>query len=252
MPFDDKESRSSYEINASALSGVVREPFEKNIPPLAASTLSQARGFATARAGEFNLDEAVSVSSAYTLVAARTDERDGSILTLATAVVEDLNILEVVTARRIVAQMMITYGPGDKSRRVSFAGSRIEGLRLAGRDHIARLNLLLQPPPGGCDGSELPLAWDAALPPGKPRAPSLYGEVEPASEDGIQCTTDGHIVNIPGYGKIILGELIVTNRCLELVSLAAELDGLVCGQVRAPRTMISGGGGSGGDKSVHA
>src|SRR5262249_38425209 len=106
---DRKYRPSSFWLDASALSGFVTEPFEKNIPTLLPSTLPQAGGFATARTGAFNLDELVSVSSAYTLVAARMEGR--SLVTLATAVVEDLNILQIVTARRVVAQLMVTYTP---------------------------------------------------------------------------------------------------------------------------------------------
>jgi len=252
MSTQNEESRSSYRIAASGLSGVVRQPFAADIPTLAESVLSHAEGFKTKRSPAFNLNEVVSVSSAYTLVTARKDE-GGSILTLATAVVEDLNILEIFTARRVVSQMTITVAPDNGPRRISFAGSRFEGLRLAGHDSIARLNVLLQPPVGRRGGPGLPLAWDNDVPAGQPRAPSLFGEIEPESEETIQCATDGPIVNIPGFGRIILGELILDSRrdSVELVSFRAVLGCPVEGQVTGPQTMTSGGGGSGGDKAVH-
>ena len=68
MQSQNRDAHSYYRLDASALSGFVTEPFQKNIPTLAPTALPQAGGFATARIGAFNLDEVVSAASAYTLV----------------------------------------------------------------------------------------------------------------------------------------------------------------------------------------
>jgi hypothetical protein len=128
----------SFRADANALGGFLKEPFEKTIPTLAPVSLPAVGGFATARSGAFNLDEVVSCSSAYSLVTGRESKSEDAISTLATAVVEDLNILEVVTAKRIVAQIAVTI-PKKGERRISLAGSRIEGLRLAGRGIAATM-----------------------------------------------------------------------------------------------------------------
>lgn len=259
LSVDRKYRPSTYRFDASALSGFLTEPFKKDIPTLAPSILPQACGFATARSGAFNLDEVVSVSSAYTLVAART-ESDGTLVSLTTAVVEDLNILEVVTARRIVAQLMVTYPKageareGATKRRISLAGSRFEGLRIAGHHHDYELNLTSQPQPGISRGPELPLAWDdLAKAPQNPMggqfqaAGSSGGETERRSGDVVQWPIERQVIEIPGYGKIFLGELIVTPESVQLVSIRAELGCLVSGQVVGPQPNTSGGSGLGGD-----
>jgi len=244
MQSQNRDPHSYYRLDASALSGFVTEPFQKNVPTLAPTALPQAGGIATARAGAFNLDEVVSAASAYTLVTARRSESDGSILALATAVIEDLNILEIVTARRIVAQITVTIPKGDEPRRISFAGSRFEGLCLAGRDGVARLSRALQPVDSSSN-PKLPLLWqdlwDEQVKSGTPR--SLMEGFE-----GPEGTLwGGHIIKIPGYGEIILGQLDVTHESVQLISIRAVLGCQVTGVVTGPTPMISGGGASGGD-----
>jgi len=159
-------------------------------------------------------------------------------------VIEDLNILEIVTARRIVAQITVTIPEGKEPRRISFAGSRCEGLHLAGHDRVARLSRTLQPVDSS-SGPELPLLWqdllDEQVKSGTPR--SLVEGFE--GPEGNRW--DGHIFKIPGYGEIILGQLDVTHESVQLISIRAVLGCQVTGVVTGPTPMISGGGASGGD-----
>ncbi|HTV95833.1 MAG TPA: hypothetical protein VME42_07505 [Steroidobacteraceae bacterium] len=258
MPSPDAKNQHPFRAEASALSGSVREPLHKEIPLLAPVALPHSGGFATKRSGAFNLDEVVSCSSAYTLLTARRSA-SGAILALATAVIEDLNILQVATARRIVAQISVTIARDGAPRRISLAGSRFEGLRLAGHDSVPRLSLALHQPIGGASGPELPLTWHNFSQWAAAKYGRMMGSV-PRSEAGepVLCSlvegfegahpshASGHVVDIPGFGKIILGELQVSGDSLRLVSIRAELGCPVTGVVTGPTTDISGGGGTGG------
>ncbi len=75
-------------------------------------------GFAVARSEAFSADEIISCSSAYTRVSGQECCADGSASILVTAVIEDLNILEVVRAERIVTQLSITLS--EQTRRLRF------------------------------------------------------------------------------------------------------------------------------------
>jgi hypothetical protein len=267
----------SFRADANALGGFLAQPLHKHIPTLAPISLPAVGGFATARSGAFNLDEVVSCASAYTLVTGRESESDGSISTLTMAVVEDLNILEVVTAERIVAQLVVTIPNGNGPRRISVAGSRFEGLRLAGRDCVPKLNSALH---HGNDGHELPLTWHTVRQAGQLQADKLVGWFEGRGKDAFEwakrrhawMTTSasrlaegdpvlcslvdgfegsesnghcGHIVEIPGFGRIILGELRVSRDSVQLVSIRAELGCPITGVVTGPTPAASGGGGQG-------
>jgi hypothetical protein len=54
----------------------------------------------------------------------------------------------------------------------------------------------------------------------------------------------GHIAHIPQFGRIYLGELLVTRSYVQLIALRAELGSVVNGQVTAGAV---GGGGSDDD-----
>jgi len=269
----------SLRADANALGGFLEKPFAKTIPTLAPVSLPAVGGFATARSGALNLDEIVSCSSAYTLVTGR-EESDGTILTLCTAVIEDLNILEVVTAKRIVAQITATIPKDETRRRISFAGSRFEGLRLAGRDCTPKMNSELHRLEAD-NAEELPLTWENITSAGRSQADRLTAWYKGRNQDtdkwardrysgmmksasarkedaSVLCSLvdgfddapelearNGHIVAIPGFGRIILGEVFVSRESVQLVSIRAELGCPVMGRVTGPAPATSGGGGQG-------
>ena len=281
MHLFNKPHFHSFRADANALGGFLREPLQKNIPVLAPVCLPAAGGFATARSEAFNLDEVVSVSSAYTLVSGRESREEGAISTLVTAVVEDLNILEVVTARRIVAQISVTSPLDGGPQRISLGGSRFEELRLAGRDATLAWNSrLLNLTPETRDAGS-PFTWPSFRKSVGDQADTLVsgfkghadkdasewaksrhgwktgdGSVVCSLVDEVEASaaysTYGHIVEIPGFGRIFLGELFVTRDSVQLVSIRAELGCPITGVVTGPTATgptpsDSGGHGAGSD-----
>ena len=263
----DVKKLYSFRADANALGGFLEEPFEKILPTLAPVSLPAVGGFASARSGAFNLDEIVSCSAAYTRVSGKQHNANGSISILVAAVVENLNILEVVTAERIVAQASITI-EDDGGPCISFAGSRFDGLRVAGCENKPDLNPDLN---GG-----LALTRADIQKAGQAQAKRLidcfkaggdedayewalkrhgWMTEEPPQEDGrtILCSlvdgfgansangARGHIVEIPGFGRIIIGEVFVSRESIQLVAIRAELGCPVAGKISV---CCSGGGGA--------
>jgi hypothetical protein len=265
--FEQKKFHS-FRADANALGGILEEPFRKIVPTLAPVSLSPVGGFATARSEAFNLDEIVSCSSAYTRVSGEEHATDGSISILITAVVEGLNILEVVAAERIVAQVSLSIPADEGAARISLTGSRFEGLRLAGRDsrpssnadlHGSRLtwrhirqagreqaDRLINCFKDRRDGDAYQwalkrhgwMASDSSQAEGGNLLCSLVDGFEGSGADGA-C---GHIVEIPGFGRIILGELRVRGDSVQLVAIRAELGCPIKGKIGV---CCVGGGGSG-------
>ena len=66
-------------------------------------------------------------------------------------------------------------------------------------------------------------------------------------EDAAGCSSYGHIVEIPGFGRIFLGELFVSRNSVQLVSIRAELGCPIKGVVMGPTAADSGGHGTGSD-----
>ncbi len=128
----DLKKLFSLRADASALGGYLETPVARLIPTLAPVSLPPVGGFAMARSEAFTLDQIVSCSSAYARVTGQECCEDGSYAILVTTVIEDLNILEVVRAVRIVTELSIAIPADDRPVGMSFAGTVLQALRIAG------------------------------------------------------------------------------------------------------------------------
>jgi hypothetical protein len=265
----------SFRVDANALGGYLEEPFPKNIPSVAGVSLPAVGGIASARSGAVHFDEIVSCESAYTRVSGMVHPKDGSVSILSSAVAENVNILDVLTARRIVAQVSIYIAGGSKEPRLSFAGSGFEGLRLAGRHRQPAFNSTLMPKDSTVGDLLLPVSWQDVAKEGRVQVERLLDrfkgnkDAEPWAQgrhssvtfaqppdkggmllgslvDGFEGDDPeqpaGHIVEIPGFGRIFLCELRVTRDSVQLVAVRAQLGCPVKGGISVNAV---GGGGSG-------
>jgi len=264
----------SFRADANALGGILEKPFRIPVPTLAPVSLPAAGGFALARSEGFTLDNIVSCRSAYTRVSGEENSEDESISILVTSVVEGLNILEVVTAERIVAQLSILIPKDREELRVSTAGSRFEGLRVAGHCRDPQLSQELQTYQNVRDekGSPQGATWDNLWEIGKEQAETVTNAFagrhnaawaesrfawmkrsDAESNASVMCSLVegfapgkpehcGHVVDIPEFGRFFFGELLLTDQSVQLVSIRAELGCAVKGKITIN---CVGGGGAG-------
>jgi hypothetical protein len=214
--------------DASSLGGYVDEPFETNIPTVASVSLPPVGGFAMERSEAFTLDDIVKCSLAYTRVSGR--DREGSISIGVQAVVEDLNLLDVVTARRVVSHVSI-WITKDGKRKISLEGSRIEGLKVKSPDTFAGPDTRRI---GWARDGILTQTSDACLTPG---ATSRTGDWRPM----IEGCKGPHTIIIPDFGRLTLGQLLVTDDYVQLIAIRADLGCPVKGGVTI--SAVGGGGG---------
>lgn len=265
-----------YSADASSLGGLMEAPFPGAIPAQASVSLPSVGGYATDRTGACDFKEIVSCRSAYTRVSGEQVEKAGHWSTLATAVVEGLNILEIVTAERLVAQVSVEHPADGGPAAISFAGTRFEGLRLGGRDVCPALNANLLGTAAEADNRGTGASWPTLLQSGREQARQIvqgvtespdrnaynwvlqrYGWMESKrqlQEDGcVLCSlvdgiegpipgkTFGHFVEIPQFGRIFLGELLVFPHSIQLTMVRAELGCNVHAQVSASTVRTNGG-----------
>jgi len=129
-----------YHASAHALSGELTRPVQRVIEVQAGISLPSTGGVGSTRVENFRVDEVVSFKRGYTHVSGSVkDETDKKIYTThATAAVEGLNILDVVTADRIVARLSSSYQDPPPERPVPYEGkvlllgSKFENLSIAG------------------------------------------------------------------------------------------------------------------------
>jgi hypothetical protein len=129
---DTSKQTYSYHAHGHALGGQIERPFDQIIEVQAGMSLPTTGGYGSARAENFRFQEIVSFGAAYTQVSGSHNEESGSFTTLVSSTVERLNILDVVTADRVVARLSSEHPPAQEEPRIRLLGSHFENLRIAG------------------------------------------------------------------------------------------------------------------------
>jgi hypothetical protein len=224
-----------FQSEATVLEGHLRLPLEQEIKPQAYVQLPEQGGYLAQRAEKYGLEAVISFRSAYTQVAGNRDVKEGhGWATLTTSVVEGLNVLDVLTADRVVGQIAIEHPLEGYVPHVSFLGTRFENLRIAGHPVELEMDLDVL---GSKPDNDAAYTTDSGL---LARVTSLYDRIRghqdlPAdlgerynrlastlgSPEEVECSLVnraaggfpgpcfGHVINVPNFGKIILARLTV-------------------------------------------
>lgn len=135
---------SQYSMHACAygFAGQMERPIKHLIPTQAATVLGEHGGFGHSRVDKFRVEGIVSFDSAVAEVGGGYDECHHRHTSFASAVIENLNIHDVVTADRVVSRIAI-YSPtvDDERGELSFtiSGSHFDNLRIAGHKFDVKL-----------------------------------------------------------------------------------------------------------------
>jgi hypothetical protein len=129
-----------YHSKATILEGHLRLPLVQDIKPQAPATLPEEGGYIAQQVEDYWLESVISFKRGYTQVAGNLDPKPGhGWSTLSTTVVEGLQVLEILTADKVVGQILTEHPLDGYVPRVSFLGTRFENLRIAG--HPVHLDL---------------------------------------------------------------------------------------------------------------
>jgi hypothetical protein len=230
----DKRSHI-YHAEAHVLSGDLVLPLAQKIEPQSHSKLPAQGGYLCQRQSDYRLEGVVSFSSAYSHVTGNEEvEKDGSWTTVTTTVVENFNVMEVLTADRIVGQVGLNHPLVGYVPKVTFLGTRFENLRIAGHPVHLDLDLKMMGPkpaddqpysnsPGfmGRVASQYERMHEHEDLPKE--ALARYKQMPLASDkpESIECSlvnqavglypgkSYGHVIDVPDFGKIYLATLSV-------------------------------------------
>ena len=258
-----------YHADASAISGYIETPIDEQLPVVAPLSLSPIGGYASSRSESVQFQGFISIDSAYTQVAGSISHKTGGWTTLATSVVEGLNVLDVVTADRMVAQIATEHPRAGYNPKVSFLGTRFENLRVAGSPIEAAVNLNLCQQASGPDGYPQTSLFDdknfrsAA----EKQARAMTGGGNASAWVGERCAWDngqlekraviscslvtqvsgkfpgtpyGHVLEVPEIGKVFLGELLVDHNTFRLIMMRLELGCVTSGAMAGCVVSIEG------------
>lgn len=225
-----------YHAEANILSGHLRLPLEHRIKPQAHVHLPKEGGYFSHRDGHFRLESVLEYRSAYSHVAGNINPKPGGgWTTLVTTVIEGLNVMEVVTADRIVGQTITEHPAEGYVPRINFLGTRFENLRIGGFPVDLDLNLnFLGPRPA----NDAAYTHDAALI-GRISSqmgrigehPNLPAELQQrynrlsaslgSQPEEVECSLVNHatgaypghsfgpVITIPDFGTMVLGKITI-------------------------------------------
>lgn len=220
----------------------LKTPFEEKVRPQAKVELygsGEENHYEFKHAGPFRLEGIASYQSGYTQVSGnRSLKHEGRYSTLTTSVVEGLNILDVLTADRVVAQISTAHPLDGAVPEVSFLGTRFENLRIAGHKIELDTNLdILGPTPvedvsyfdnqsvldrmaqqyENLGAADYFPDWACERYPRDQQKWRITDEMTTA--DFAHCSlvnrvhsdqkSFGHVIDVPHFGKFFLGELRV-------------------------------------------
>lgn len=134
MPVCARHSQWMYQGSAYGVAGEVERPFHHVIPTQAATVLGTSGGRGQDRVENFKLEGVISFDAAFVQVGGSFDDCHGRHTSYASSIIEKLNILNVVTADRVVSRIAV-YSPksgenGDFTFNIT--GSHFDNLRVAG------------------------------------------------------------------------------------------------------------------------
>ena len=263
-----------YHADANALGGVLTHPYKTVVTTAANTSVANAGGYNSSPSVPYHLDHILSCKAAYTHTTG--GEENGHWATLTTAVVEGVDLLEVLTADKIVAQIATTHSKVGNGRTVSFVGSQFVNLRINGHNIEPVLDRHPFPPKPARNGSAKDskntksevssfhhkdvrklAAEQGRKVTGHPHAPDWakrrYGWLESVNEidsrghllcslvkeirGGVPEDTFGHVIHVPGFGNVFLAEVTVYQNSYHLTMLRAEMGCASSGTI----SMASGG-----------
>lgn len=128
-------SQYSYHAHAYGFAGQLERPFRHIIPTQATAALGTTGGQGRHRVDGFRHEGIISFDAAYVEVGGSYDECHNQHTSFSSAVIEKLNILDMVTADRVVSRIAVYSGDMDdpKSENTyNITGSHFDNLKIAG------------------------------------------------------------------------------------------------------------------------
>jgi hypothetical protein len=254
-----------YHADGAAVGGFLTLPVERSVSSRASASLAQAGGEDSKSTQTVAGHGVFTVGKATVRVHGRHEPENGLWRSVVTTTVEKLNIQEIITADRIVAQLSVLHWCDGRPDRISISGTQYLNLRMG--------NVLVEPTlttetfqisrdvvePNEPDFESLPTfdslyrvaedqfslarektGWPDWL---KRRLASKDPATTLKERGNVLCTivqqvpvksplvSYGHVVRVPDFGNVFLGELLVSPKQTHLTMLRTELGSLAAGNL---------------------
>jgi len=242
-----------FHAEAHVFEAELQHPLKGDIKPQNHVKLLPEGGYILEHTKDYRADNVVTFKSAHTHVGGhKSTKKEHGWITLSTAVIEQLNVLEVVTADRVVAQTSTEHPLVGHVPTVTFLGTRFENLRIAG----IPVNLKLKFPlttlaPQGPDVTYLSDAKFLREIGSSDSFPNLQSQWETYlknRKDELRPTAcahgtlaydvslgdqkfPGNVITVPEFGRIFLAELAVECDTFHLTMIRLDLGCIASAQM---------------------
>lgn len=222
--------RFFFNAYASGFSGRITKPFNELIETQASCALSPSGGYASAQVKDFRFKQILSFASASTQVTGDEHAEEKAWNQVVTSTVEDIDILGQFTAKKIVAVMSIKRGFYEEFPVFRIIGCRVEGLFVGGEPVEVDFNQNID-------------TWDAAVREFSPKEPPKGNIILGTAVQNMKAArmVDRNVIDVPDFGRVILGEYLITPYARSLSIFRVEMG---CGNEGE-----GGGGNVGGNGS---
>lgn len=251
-----------HEVSALGLAGEIVRPVRLLVQDQAAAVLPYIGGYETAVVENVQFNGLIFAKSVRSTVAGSYDEKHDAQTSLATSVIEDLNICDIVTADRVVARLSASRSGKGEETSYCLSGTRFDNLRIGGRPVEPRLDIdafnhastysrlekaysssewleylhgSQLKDPKGVHPSLDALYWEHRRYQEKKTGalPSWYSLANHAQVEASGFHAFGSIIAVPDFGVIHLAELFITQRQRRLSMLRLELGSPIEGKLVA-------------------
>ena len=245
----------AYHACASAFSGHFTRPFVETIDVQAPSALPVTGGHGSSCVEDFRFHKFISFQRGYTHVSGGFQDSDCSNNTLVTSVLEKLNMMDILTADRIVCRLYSKHAQDAAEGHITMHGSLFENLAICGHPVKLDLDFALFEDIQTYEQAQTayksndqfkkiasdPLQSGHVLSEQKCNGAFLCSLVK---DGGIHIKApgvkpSGHSLYVPGFGKVYFAEVMISHGTRTLTMLRFELGS------------TTGGGGSGGSGTTN-
>ena len=209
--------RFLYRAHAVGAAGSFRKPYTEYVDAQASCALAITGGVASSCVRDFSYRNIMSFSLAESSILGQPGETEGVYTTLSTVTLEDFNVMNMITADRIVARLSSrTYSDRQEAAFLAI-GSHFDNLRVAGQpvsmdldgDILAKWETYEQARAGYQEREHIKIPDHQLI-----CRSIVYNVSEPS---GTKVT--GNRIDIPHFGSVYLGEIYVLGKSRRVVMM---------------------------------
>jgi hypothetical protein len=207
-----EDPRYFFNAYATGFSGRITKPFDQLIDVQASCALPPSGGYASSRVDGFRLKEIISFSSAYTQVTGSAHDEEQAWNQVATSTIENLNIQGQVTADRVTAWMSIKRGYKTELPVFRILGCRFDNLFVSGDPVSLEFDQSIE-------------TWAEAVQKFSPYQPPKGNVIVGSAVQNVKAKglIEPNIIDVPDFGRVILGEYLITPNARSLTMFRVEM-----------------------------